>query len=104
MNAPRQLEFAPPDLPLRDDVRRLGALVGDMLAEQVSPAFLEEVASQCGFADQSHFTKIFKRETGTTPGAYRPRRNARTSSARSSGSSIAAKWPPRGSSVQRTTS
>ncbi len=43
MNAPRTLEFAPPDLPLRDDVRRLGALVGEMLAEQQSPAFLEEV-------------------------------------------------------------
>lgn len=37
------LEFAAPDLPLRDDVRRLGALVGDMLAEQVSPEFLDEV-------------------------------------------------------------
>ncbi|WDS35819.1 phosphoenolpyruvate carboxylase [Pseudoxanthomonas sp.] len=38
-------EFATPDLPLRDDVRRLGALVGDMLAEQVSPAFLAQVES-----------------------------------------------------------
>ncbi len=36
-------EFATPDLPLRDDVRRLGALVGDMLAEQVSPDFLAQV-------------------------------------------------------------
>ncbi len=43
MNNPRSLDFAPPDLPLRDDVRRLGALVGDMLAEQVSPAFLAQV-------------------------------------------------------------
>lgn len=43
MNDPRSLEFAPPDAPLRDDVRRLGALVGDMLAEQVSPDFLAEV-------------------------------------------------------------
>ena len=43
MNAPANLEFASPDLPLRDDVRRLGAMVGDMLVEQVSPAFLEEV-------------------------------------------------------------
>ena len=37
------LVFATPDIPLRDDVRRLGAMVGDMLAEQVSPAFLEEI-------------------------------------------------------------
>jgi AraC family transcriptional regulator len=65
---------------------------------------LAEVALDAGFADQSHFTRVFKRETGMTPGAYRPRRKARTSAARSSGSSIAAKWPPRGISVQRTTS
>lgn len=32
-----------PDAPLRDDVRRLGALVGRMLAEQGTPAFLDEV-------------------------------------------------------------
>jgi phosphoenolpyruvate carboxylase len=38
-----QLEFADTDTPLRDDVRRLGAMVGDMLAEQVAPVFLEQV-------------------------------------------------------------
>lgn len=43
MNQPRSLDFAAPDLPLRDDVRRLGALVGDMLSEQVSAEFLEKV-------------------------------------------------------------
>jgi phosphoenolpyruvate carboxylase len=57
MNAPRQLEFAPPDLPLRDEVRRLGALVGDMLAEQVSPAFLEEV-------ERVRTTAIARRQNG----------------------------------------
>jgi len=35
--------FATPDIPLRDDVRRLGALVGDLLAEQVSTQFFEDV-------------------------------------------------------------
>ena len=35
--------FATPDLPLRDDVRRLGTLVGDLISEQVSPGFLDEV-------------------------------------------------------------
>ena len=39
----REVEFAATDALLRDDVRRLGALVGDMLAEQGSPALLEEV-------------------------------------------------------------
>ena len=67
-------------------------------------ASLAEIALDAGFTDQSHFTRVFKRETGTTPGAYRPRRNSRTSPASSSGSSMAAKWPPRGISVQRTTS
>ena len=43
MNQPRSLDFAAPDLPLRDDVRRLGTLVGDMLSEQVSAGFLEKV-------------------------------------------------------------
>ncbi|AKC86170.1 phosphoenolpyruvate carboxylase [Pseudoxanthomonas suwonensis] len=57
MNAPRNLEFAPPDLPLRDDVRRLGALVGDVLAEQVSPAFLEEV-------ERVRTTAIARRQNG----------------------------------------
>ncbi len=67
-------------------------------------ASLAEIALDAGFADQSHFTRVFKRETGMTPGAYRPARNSRTSAARRSGSSIAAKWPPRGICVQRTTS
>lgn len=35
--------FATPDIPLRDDVRRLGALVGDLLVEQVSTQFFEDV-------------------------------------------------------------
>ncbi|WP_199099810.1 phosphoenolpyruvate carboxylase [Dyella sp. ASV21] len=43
MNQHRSPEFAPHDAPLREDVRRLGALVGQMLAEQISPAFLDEV-------------------------------------------------------------
>ncbi|WP_374012196.1 phosphoenolpyruvate carboxylase [Pseudoxanthomonas koreensis] len=57
MNAPRNLEFAPPDLPLRDEVRRLGALVGEMLAEQVSPAFLDEV-------EKVRTTAIARRQNG----------------------------------------
>jgi len=40
-----RLDFAETDALLRDDVRRLGALVGEVLAEQGSPALLEEVES-----------------------------------------------------------
>ncbi|MBJ6985643.1 phosphoenolpyruvate carboxylase [Luteimonas sp. MC1750] len=38
-----RLDFAETDALLRDDVRRLGAMVGEMLAEQVSPALLQQV-------------------------------------------------------------
>ncbi|WP_413624359.1 phosphoenolpyruvate carboxylase [Luteibacter sp. Lutesp34] len=43
MEAARDPEFLPHDGPLRDDVRRLGALVGQMLAEQGGQAFFERV-------------------------------------------------------------
>ena len=32
---------------------------------------LAEIAVDCGFADQSHFTKVFKSMTGVPPGAFR---------------------------------
>ncbi|HSE40590.1 MAG TPA: AraC family transcriptional regulator [Acidobacteriota bacterium] len=32
---------------------------------------LSEIALRSGFADQSHLTRSFKRETGWTPAAYR---------------------------------
>ncbi|QHT63810.1 helix-turn-helix transcriptional regulator [Paenibacillus lycopersici] len=32
---------------------------------------MEEIAAYCGFADIHHFAKMFKKETGTTPGAFR---------------------------------
>ncbi|MGH8234036.1 MAG: phosphoenolpyruvate carboxylase [Rhodanobacteraceae bacterium] len=42
-DALRDIAFPPQDEPLRDDVRRLGALVGQMLAEQGGEAFFERV-------------------------------------------------------------
>ncbi|MFV0252835.1 MAG: helix-turn-helix domain-containing protein [Beutenbergiaceae bacterium] len=36
-----------------------------------SPLPLAEIAVQCGFADQSHFTRVFRRTVGTTPARYR---------------------------------
>ena len=53
--------------------------VGEMLRERriehakqqlfcgVAPS---EIALDAGFADQSHFTRVFRRLTGTTPAAY----------------------------------
>jgi AraC family transcriptional regulator len=32
---------------------------------------LADIALQTGFADQSHFTKSFQRQVGTSPGAWR---------------------------------
>lgn len=49
---------------------RLGARV--QLARQLlsTGRRVSEVALQSGFADQAHFTRVFKRVTGTTPGAF----------------------------------
>lgn len=43
MDESREPEFLPPDGPLREDVSRLGAMVGRMLAEQGGAAFFERV-------------------------------------------------------------
>ena len=32
---------------------------------------ITDIALECGFANQSHLTKVFKKQTGTTPRAYR---------------------------------
>ncbi len=38
---------------------------------------LATIATQAGFADQSHFTRLFKHYVGTTPAAYRAQTQAR---------------------------
>ena len=43
----------------------------DLLLETNLP--LAEIALSCGFADQSHFTNVFKRQKGLAPAAYRSR-------------------------------
>lgn len=48
--------------------RRL-EMAAQLLTRTVRP--LAEVALQCGFADQSHFSKIFARCLGLPPGEYR---------------------------------
>jgi AraC-like DNA-binding protein len=35
---------------------------------------LADIALACGFADQSHFSRVFSRHTGESPGAWRRRR------------------------------
>jgi AraC family transcriptional regulator len=32
---------------------------------------LAQIALACGFADQAHLARIFRRETGTAPSAWR---------------------------------
>ncbi|MEM7698678.1 MAG: AraC family transcriptional regulator, partial [Verrucomicrobiota bacterium] len=40
-----------------------------LLSETTDP--ISEIATECGFYDQSHFTKIFRREVGMTPKRFR---------------------------------
>jgi AraC-like DNA-binding protein len=42
---------------------------------------LADVAHLCGFADQSHLTRQFKRRTGLTPGNYVPQKRTKPASA-----------------------
>ena len=37
---------------------------------------LADIALECGFADQGHFTRIFSRLNGAAPGAWRPARKS----------------------------
>lgn len=60
MDESRDPGFLPHDAPLRADVHRLGAMVGDMLAEQIDQAFLDEVETVRRAA-------IRRREAGEPP-------------------------------------
>jgi AraC family transcriptional regulator len=40
-------------------------------------ATLAEIAARAGFADQSHFTRVFKQHVGTTPARYREQTRSR---------------------------
>ncbi|MBP8097763.1 MAG: phosphoenolpyruvate carboxylase [Arenimonas sp.] len=53
----RDLDFAPTDRLLREDVKQLGSLVGEILAEQVGPDFLAEV-------ERTRRAAIRRREAG----------------------------------------
>jgi AraC family transcriptional regulator len=47
-------------------MKRAVALLG-------TPESLAEIAFQCGFSDQSHFSRLFRREFGTPPSRWRRR-------------------------------
>ncbi|TPK78125.1 AraC family transcriptional regulator [Mesorhizobium sp. B2-4-17] len=53
--------------------RRIERSGGLLLNSNLS---LGEIARSCGFADQSHFTRVFARETGAPPGAWRRNRRS----------------------------
>lgn len=58
--------------PLRFVQRRRVARAQHLLA---SPGIrLIDIAHQCGFSDQAHFTTVFRRVTGVAPGAWRASR------------------------------
>jgi AraC-like DNA-binding protein len=54
----------PHDFPLQQRVKRARTML-----ERTSTS-LSEIARECGFADQSHLTREFKKRAGMTPGAY----------------------------------
>jgi AraC family transcriptional regulator len=43
---------------------------------------LAEIALECGFCDQSHFTNVFRRLAGKTPQRYRAQRSSKTGARR----------------------
>jgi len=49
----------------------------ELAVTQISTTLLpiKVIASQCGFADQSHLTRVFRRFVGTTPAALRRLKN-----------------------------
>ena len=46
----------------------------DLLA--FSTLTISEIAAACGFADQSHFTRVFSRAVGIAPGIWRRSRRS----------------------------
>lgn len=56
-------------------------------ALRVGDVPIATIALRCGFADQSHFTRWFRRHTGATPARYRTAHRRHTSGARAGHSS-----------------
>lgn len=52
------------------EYRRRLKIERSLLSIKTSPLSLTEIAYQCGFSDQSHFTRTFKHLTGFLPNVY----------------------------------
>lgn len=63
--------------PQRYVLRRRVERAREMLLQGEAP--LAAVAQELGFADQSHFTNAFRRETGMTPGRFRAANRSKSS-------------------------
>ena len=50
-------------------IRRRIEAAKELLRDSSVP--LSRIAENCGFTNQQHFAKIFKKQTGLTPGRYR---------------------------------
>ncbi len=70
-----------PDHLARSFREHFGCLIGDFVRERRVEWAMEQIrrtenplsriALEAGFSDQSHFTRVFKAQVGTTPGRYR---------------------------------
>ena len=56
---------SPQEYITRQKIQRACSLLAD------SPADIREIAEKCGYPDRLYFQRIFKKETGMTPAAYR---------------------------------
>ena len=45
---------------------------------ETSSKLVSDITTECGFFDQSHFSKAFARIRGVTPGAYRRQHRGRS--------------------------
>ncbi len=61
----RSVGFSPHEFVIRQRVE-----LAKMLLSRTNARVLD-VVSRCGFADQSHLTRVFKKYVGVTPGKYR---------------------------------
>ena len=72
--------------------RRLHRAVELMLT---SDAALSEIAVTCGFTDQAHFSKVFRRHNGQSPAVWRrERRDIAPVTAAARSASAISDWPP----------